>query len=167
MSWRDSLRLWVQSLVARLFSLVVFRRTRRERAVDIPWRPLSKSLQDSTVALVTFAGVYRQDQEPFDLDRPGGDASFRVIPVETPASALAIRHGHYDQTAADADVNCVFPLDRLRDLAAMGEIGAPSPVHVGMRGYLPNSQLLLQQSAPAIARLLLQNGTDVVVLSPG
>jgi hypothetical protein len=28
-----------------------------------------------------------------------------------------VTHGHYDHRHADTDINCVFPIERLRELA--------------------------------------------------
>ena len=46
-----------------------------QRSLDVPWTPATKTLEESTVAVVTTAEVHHADQEPFDIrrrsDRPG------------------------------------------------------------------------------------------------
>ena len=50
---------------------------------------------------------------------------------------LMISHTHFDRTDADQDINCVFPLTRLKELAAEGIIGGVAPTHYGFMGYIP------------------------------
>lgn len=129
---------------------------RPPRAVD-RWR----------VALLTAGGVHRPDQTPFDMDDPDGDPTFRLVP---PASdGLTITHDYYDHGAADEDVNCVFPIDRLHELAGDGTIGAVAPRHVSCMGHIRGRHLetFVGETAPRIARTLVEDGVDVVVASPG
>jgi D-proline reductase (dithiol) PrdB len=89
----------------------------------IPWAPARVPLPEASIALVTSAGVHLGRDPPFDMS-PDGDAGFRVIPGDARSHDLTITHDYYDHRAADRDVNCVFPLDRLRELAAAGRVGA-------------------------------------------
>jgi D-proline reductase (dithiol) PrdB len=133
----------------------------------IAWAPLRKPLAQCRVALVSTAGVHLKSQPAHDLLNPHGDASFREIPGDTPASALAVDHSHYDTSDANADPNCVFPIDRLRELAHMGIVGAVAPLHFGFMGFIPDGRLLRDTTAPIVAERLLSQGTDAVVLTPG
>lgn len=92
-------------------------------------------MQDSVFALITTAGVHLHDQEPFDID---GDNSWRVIPGDVESTQLMITHDHFDHRDADQDVNCVFPIDRLRELANEGIIAGVSNTHLGFMGYTQN-----------------------------
>ncbi len=139
---------------------------------DIPLpalAPLRRPLRDARVAVVTAGGVHRADQPAFDMSDPEGDGSYRVIPLDTPSSALRITHDYYDHAAADRDINCVLPLDRLRELARAGEIGGVAPRHVGMMGHLSGAALgvLVDRSAGEIAALLHQDAVDLVLAVPG
>jgi D-proline reductase (dithiol) PrdB len=133
----------------------------------IAWAPLRKPLAGCSVALVSTAGVHLKSQPAHDLLNPHGDASFREIPGDTPTSELAVDHVHYDTSDANEDPNCVFPLDRLRELVVMGTIGSIAPVHYGFMGFIPDGRLLRDTTAPIVAERLLAQGTDVVVLTPG
>ncbi len=135
----------------------------------VPWTPARVPLEYATVAVVTLAGVHLRSQPAFDMQNADGDASFRVIPGAVSAADLTITHDYYDHAAADQDVNVVFPLDRLRELAAAGRIGRVAPRHVGAMGHILHREerRLVAESAPAIARLLKEDGVDYVVLSPG
>jgi len=127
--------------------------------------PVTKSLSESRVALVTSAGVLLKNQPVFDCQK--GDSSFRSIPDGISPSELMISHTHYDHSEADQDINCVFPLERLHELAAEGVIGSAASVHYSFMGYIPNPKNLIEKTAPDVAARLIEDGVDIVVLSPG
>jgi D-proline reductase (dithiol) PrdB len=135
----------------------------------VPWTPARVPLEHATVALVTLAGVHLRSQPAFDMQNADGDASFHLIPRTVSPADLTITHDYYDHAAADRDVNVVFPLERLRELAAAGRIGRVALRHVGAMGHILDREerRLVAESAPAIARLLREDGVDYVVLSPG
>lgn len=135
----------------------------------LPWTPARVPLERAVVGLVTLAGVHLRGEPPFDMTNSAGDASFRVIPGTASAGGLTITHDYYDHTAADRDPNVVFPLARLREFVAAGWVGRVAPRHIGAMGHVlgPEERRLVEQSAPAIARLLREDGVDYVVLSPG
>jgi D-proline reductase (dithiol) PrdB len=133
---------------------------------DIPFTPWrDKPLRSVVIALVTTAGVHLKSQPVFDVE--AGDASWRAIPSDTPEEALMISHTHYDRSDADRDINAVFPLERLRELAAEGVIKAPAATHYGLMGYIPDTKPLIEATIPAIIRRLRADGVDGVVLNPG
>jgi D-proline reductase (dithiol) PrdB len=135
---------------------------------EIPWAPLSKPLADSVVALVTTAGVHLKSQEPFDMEDPDGDPTFRVIPVDAPRTDLTITHKYYDHSAADRDINVVLPLDRMREFVAEKRLGGIAPFVYGFMGHIHGRHLrtLLEASAPEVARRLKSDGAEAVVLTP-
>ena len=87
---------------------------------DAPWTPLAKPVRDCRLALISSGGFYTRDQPPFQEN----DGSYRLIPSDTDLGQLRIYHHGYRDDDADRDPNCVFPLDRLRELAAAGVIGS-------------------------------------------
>src|SRR5262249_5053587 len=130
----------------------------------IPYPPNHRSLHELTIGLVTTAGVHLRDQPPFN---PEGEKGFRVIPGDADTSQLMISHPYYDHTDADRDVNCVFPLDRLRELATEGLIGGVSNLHVGYMGTSPRLREAYEETAPAIADRVEGSKADAVVLTAG
>jgi len=128
--------------------------------------PLQKPLHHCTVALVTTAGVHRQDDRPFNLTNRLGDHTVRVIPHDTPFSDLALSHIGYNTKKIRQDINCVFPLERLRELAQESIVGALAPRHFSFMGYIPLTEPLLQETAPAVAAQLQADGVDLVLLIP-
>lgn len=134
-----------------------------------PLAPLAGSLGSLRVAVVTAGGVHLDSDPPFDMADPEGDASFRVIPHDVPAARLRITHDYYDHSAADRDVNCVLPRDRLDELAGAGVIGSVGPRHVGMMGHLSGRQLgiLVDRGAAAVADLFEEDRVGLVLAVPG
>lgn len=130
----------------------------------IPYTPRTHELKDTVFALITTAGVQLRDQEPFDL---AGDNSLRVIPGDTPTNQLMALHEHYDHRDADADMNVVFPLDRLRELADEGIIGGVSDKHIGFMGYTQLFRDLYERAAPEMAKVILRSKADGVILTAG
>lgn len=134
---------------------------------EIAWTPMHKPLAECTVALISTAGVHLKRQSAHDLLSPVGDASFREIPGNTVASELAVDHTHYDTSDANADPNCVFPIDRLHELVKMGVVGSVAAMNYGFMGFIPDGRLLRDTTAPVVAELLVQQHVDAVVLTPG
>lgn len=133
----------------------------------IAWVPMRKPLKECSIALVSTAGVHLKSQPAHDLFDAHGDPSFREIPGSTLAGDLAVDHSHYDTTDANADPNCVFPIDRLREMTEAGLVGAVAPMHYGFMGFIPDGRLLRDTTAPIVAEQLRAMGTDAVVLTPG
>lgn len=136
---------------------------------DIPWTPLRKPLAQSTLSLVTTAGVHQRDQAPFDMRDREGDPTFRVMDGERSLSDLMITHDYYDHTDADKDMNIVFPLERLREFVREGMIGRLAAHHYGFMGHItgPHIMTLITRSAPEIVRQLKKDAVDAVLLTPG
>ncbi|GAB6173257.1 hypothetical protein JCM15765_27350 [Paradesulfitobacterium aromaticivorans] len=88
--------------------------------LEIPWKPLNKPLAECQLALVTTAGVHLAEQDPFDVNAKEGDPSYRVLPADSPLEDYRISHTHYDHSEADRDINCVFPITRIRELLEQG-----------------------------------------------
>ena len=72
-----------------------------------------------------------------------------------------------DSTGFQLDINVVFPIDRLEELAADGVIGEPAPRHFAFAGNQPDtvSELRLD-TGPACAAEMVADDVDVVILTP-
>jgi D-proline reductase (dithiol) PrdB len=130
------------------------------------WTPLSVPLGAATVAIVSSAGVFRDDQEPFAAADPTGDVTWRAVPIDTPRPRLGIAHDHYDHAAAEADLNSVFPMERMGELAADGTIGAFHPIAYSFSGYMRDLWRWRREGAPGIARALADAGVQAALLVP-
>lgn len=136
---------------------------------EIPWTPFTKELKDAKVALVTTSGVHLKGDTRFDMLDPNGDPSLRVVPNETPAGELTITHDYYDHSDADRDINIVFPIERLKELEADGVIGSIATTHYGLMGHLKEGHVktFIEDTLPQVAKGLLAEGVDCVLLTPG
>ncbi len=135
----------------------------------IPWTPVTKPLSESTIALVTTAGIHLKSQTPFDMHDSMGDPTFRELPLDTPPGELTITHDYYDHADADKDINVVYPVDRMRELVEAGEIGSLVPVNFGFMGHIDGHYVkrLIEQTGPEVADRLKAMGADAVLLTPG
>lgn len=135
----------------------------------IPWMPSTKNLRRCKIALLTTAGVHLKSQSPFNMNDPDGDPTYREIPLNTPNSELMITHDYYDHKDADKDINIVFPIDRLKEMRAEGEIREIAEINYGLMGHIDEQHLktLINVIAPEIAKRLKANNVDAVLLTPG
>jgi hypothetical protein len=67
----------------------------------------------------------------------------------------------------ESDINCIFPLERLRALAELGEIGRVAPrLWSGFMGRIYNRTKITEQSGPEFADALLADNVDVLLAAP-
>ena len=128
------------------------------------WTPVSKPLNEANVALVSAAGIHLKTDKRFNL---AGDFSFRAIPGSAKASDLMVSHGGYDNSDANKDINCMFPIDRIHELAKEGFIRACAPVHAGFMGGGGNQEKFKHETGPAIAEMFKNEDVDAVILTAG
>ena len=135
---------------------------------DTPWAPLNKKIAACRIALITTGGVHLKSQAPFDMLSYSGDASFREIPADAASEQLIITHNYYDHADADRDINIVFPIDRLRELEQLGEIGAANHRHYSFMGHITEDLIdkLINESVPRVVDALANDSVDAVVLTP-
>ena len=91
--------------------------------VNIPWASVTEPLAASKIALVATAGIHYGLQKPFDMDDPEGDPTFRIIDLNTIEEDYVITHDYCDHRDADKDLNVIFPITRLKEMAYAGIIG--------------------------------------------
>jgi hypothetical protein len=138
---------------------------------EIPWTPLDKPLRESTVALVSTAGLALATDPPFDQegerrDPWWGDPSFRVIPWNATERDVRCYHMHINSSYVEEDLDTAFPLAGLRRLAEAGEIGRSAPRHYSFMGYILEPRTLLAKSTPDMIRLMREDAVDAVLLVP-
>jgi D-proline reductase (dithiol) PrdB len=134
---------------------------------EVAFAPLTKPLTESTVALLTTAGAHLDDQDPFNVATVDGDPGFRLIPDDVDLGRLRFSHTHYDTASAEQDPNVVLPIDTLHTLVGEGRLGGASQVHIGMMGFNPDPSRIADETAPEVARTLVDADVDVAVLAPG
>lgn len=122
-----------------------------------------KPVQESTVAIISTAGLHRRSDTPF---QPGA-IDYRIIPGDIDFGDLVLSHisTNFDRSAFQQDPNISFPLDRLREMADDGEIGGVSPWHYSFMGAQPNHEAL-RETGEEVGRLLAADDIDIALLVP-
>ena len=119
-------------------------------------------LGERRVAIVSSAGLNQRHQPRFI----GSDKDYRAIPSATDPSDILMSHVSlgFDRTAFQQDLNTVFPIDRLRDLAEEAFIGSVAEIHYSfMGGGSPEG---MEPYAQNVVRLLQADNVTAVVLIP-
>ena len=132
---------------------------------DTPVTPLSKPLERCKLALITTGGLHLRTDAPFDLNIMDGDSSFRVIPKDVQAEDLHISHKWYNHKFINTDLNCVFPIDRMREYVNKGRIGSLSEEHYSFMGHIYKTGELVK-SSKKLGRILKESGVDIAFLTP-
>ncbi len=146
---------------------------------EIPFHEDLGDLKEARVALVSAAGVYMEGQKPFNI-APGvvdeeliqlkfkeaGDPTFRVIESDADPSLLRLAHPYMEASAAEEDINVVFPISRMAELTAEEVVGEVAPRHISFMGYLPFPDALADSIGEA-ADILRNDRVDAAILLPG
>lgn len=126
--------------------------------------PVKKELKEMRVALATAAGVHLKSDKRFNL---AGDTTYREVPDTSKVEDLMVSHGGYDNADANRDINSMFPLDRLHELAAEGFIKESAPVHYAFMGGGGDQDAFHDVTGPEIAQKLVEEEVDAVILTAG
>ena len=129
----------------------------------IPYTPFRGKLEEATICLVSTASVRQKDDRPFNVE---GDNTYRVIEGSKSCAELTYDDDHYDHACVDQDLNCVFPLDRLRELSREQRIAAPADKHFSM-GFSQALRELRQSTIPALVREVERVRPSAVLLTGG
>ena len=124
-----------------------------------PW-VTGPPLAQRRVAIVTTAGLQRRGDRPFTE----GAGDFRIIPGDLDAADLVMSHisVNFDRSGFQEDLNSVFPVARLRELAADGVIGSVADYHYSFLGATKPSEM--ETTARHLAGILKGDAVDAVLL---
>ncbi len=120
-------------------------------------------LSEATVAIVTTAGL-----------RPAGevtvwqptDASFTLLPRTAHDVQLSHFSPNFDRSGIAQDLNVVYPIDRIDELVAEGVVGRAAATNLSFMGAVSDLSTIIHDTGPAAAQVLLDQGVDVVLLTP-
>ena len=123
-----------------------------------------KPLGNATVAIVTTAALHREGKEGYEL----GDSDYHYEAI--PKYARDLKLGHHsvnsDRGGFAADINVVYPIDRLNEFAEDGIIGGVAQNHYAFAGNQSESVSEIRlDSGPLCAKDMLKEGVDVVLLT--
>jgi D-proline reductase (dithiol) PrdB len=141
---------------------------RENPAVDV-WEfgttasAVAPPLEEARVAIVTTAGLVGPDGGVWTLGQ-----GYVVHPGDRRDFRLAHASSNFDRSGFAADINVVYPVDRLHEMAVDGRIGSVAAQHISFMGAQPDHVLetLRLDTGPAAARILRNDGVDVVLLTP-
>ena len=147
---------------------------------DAPFARLNRPLAEARIGLVTSSGhfVEGDDPKPFGVESMNQEEATKrildfiraapqlsTIPTKTPTDRLRVRHGGYDIRGAQKDPNVVFPIDRLRELEAAGEIGGLPERAYSFVGAAAQTRLL-KETGPQWVERFKKEQLDAVLLVP-
>lgn len=119
-------------------------------------------LRQRRVAIVSSAALVRRGDPPFAF----GSGECRFLPAGIDPAELLISHVsiNFDRSGFQRDVDVVYPIERLRELAAQGAIGGVADTHYTVMGSTDPANMT--DAVAQIAGQLRQERVDSVLLSP-
>ena len=128
----------------------------------VPWVD-GPPLNERRVAIISTAGLHKREDRAFSFDATD---AYRLIPRDIKANELVMSHvsANYDRSGFQQDWNMVFPLDRLNEFADQGIIGSVADYHYSFMGA--NDPVPMEPKAREVAKLLLKDGVNAVLLVP-
>lgn len=137
----------------------------------VPWTPLSRRLEEMTIACVSTAALSLRVDRPFDVEAERknpwwGDPSYRIIPRTATERDIVASHLHIETSYLERDLDVGLPLRRLAELEAERFIGATAPSHYSVQGYLFDPTEFLVTSVPAIVHRMKEEGVGAAVFVP-
>lgn len=138
--------------------------TTKEETVTLA--KLVKPLSECRLAFVSSAGVQPKGTLPFDVVHPVGDYTFRRVPSTADPEDLEIHQLKYPTDGAHRDLNVIFPLTRLQELAAEGVVRSLTEHLFSFIGYNMDPDLLERTLAEDIATAVVDERADIALLAP-
>ena len=125
-----------------------------------------KSLARSRLAFVSSAGVQPKGTLPFDVAHPVGNYSFRRVPSSARPQDLEIHQIKHPTSGANRDLNVIFPIERLQELAREGTLGELAQEFFSFIGCNMDPERLEQTLAEEIAEAVVDQRADIALLAP-
>ena len=137
----------------------------------IPWASLAKPLSQTTLALVTSAGISLKTDPPFDMEREKkeaiwGDRSYRAIPRETTEKDIEVNHLHINTNYIKRDINVILPLARMAEFEREKIIGRLAPTSYSFYGFQWQNTDFLEEAIEPISKRMKLEGVDTVLMTP-
>ena len=137
----------------------------------IPWTPVEKPVAETTIALMTSAGISMKTDVPFDMKRERlepvwGDPSYREIQSDATGEHVEVNHLHIKTDYIHEDINVMLPLQRFAEFENEGIIGRLAPTSYSFYGFQLDPQVLLEETMPKVASRMSEEGVEAVLLTP-
>ena len=91
-----------------------------------------------------------------------------MLPAESRDLQLSHFSPNFDRAGLTQDLNTAYPADRLNELVDAGVIGSVATNHLSFMGAQMDATFstIIQDTGPAAAQMLIDDGVDVVLLTP-
>jgi len=137
----------------------------------IPWTPMSKPLRQTTLALVTSAGISLKTDPPFDMEREKreaiwGDRSYRAIPRGATEKDIEVNHLHINTNYIKQDINVILPLARMVEFEQEKIIGRLAPTSYAFYGFQWQNNDFLKEAIEPISKKMKLEGAEAVLMTP-
>ncbi len=137
----------------------------------IPWTPMAKPLNQTTIALVTSAGISLKTDRPFDMEREKreplwGDRSYREIPRGTTEKDIDVNHLHINTNYIKQDINVMLPLARMAEFEKEKIIGRLAPTAYSFYGFQWKSTDFLKEAMEPISTRMKMERVEAVLMTP-
>ena len=119
-------------------------------------------LSQRRVAIVSSAALIHRGDAPFAV----GSGEYRAVQGDWNSADILVSHVsiNFDRAGYQRDLNVVYPIDRLRELAAAGTIASVADTHYTVMGLTDPAAMV--ESADGIAAALRADKVNAVVLAP-
>jgi D-proline reductase (dithiol) PrdB len=137
----------------------------------IPWTPMANPLNQTTLALVTSAGISLKTDPPFDMEREKreaiwGDRSYRAIPRWTTEKDIEANHLHINTKYIKQDINVILPLARMVEFEQEKIIGRLAPTAYSFYGFQWENMDFLMEAIEPISKRMKLEGVEAVLMTP-
>ncbi len=117
-------------------------------------------LAERRIALISSAGLQRKGDRPFSW----AARDYRAIGRMEREIVMSHVSVDYDRTGFQQDLNTIFPLDRLDELAREGVIGSVAETHYSFMGA--TDPLEMEPSVKKLSKELQNDKVDTLLLVP-
>jgi D-proline reductase (dithiol) PrdB len=119
-------------------------------------------LSERRVAIVSSAALIHRGDKPFDF----GSGECRAVSGAWDNADILMSHVsiNHDRNGYRRDLNVIYPIDRLRELAEEGVIGSVADTHFSVMGSTDPAAMV--DSANSIANALHADRVNAIVLCP-
>ena len=138
-----------------------------EKSDFVPLAEPRKLLSEARLTLISSCGVHSKSDPPLDVCHPFGDFRFRRVPSSARHEDLIIHQLKYPHDDADLDINVIFPIERLQELAAEGVVGGLTGNFFSFIGYNMDPERFERTVAHGIAdAVAMEEQADAALLVP-
>lgn len=119
-------------------------------------------LAERSIAILTSAAMIKRGDAPF----MPGSPEVRELPGELPAAGILMSHVsiNYDRQGWQRDINTIYPIDRLRELADEGFIRGVAPTHFSVMGA--TDPKLMEEAADSIVARVKRDRIGSILACP-